>query len=29
MMKGYKIGRTAYEIDISLVQHKCSMNLLI
>ena len=29
MMKGYKIGRNAYEIDSSLVQYKCSMNLLI
>ena len=27
MMKGQKIGRTAYEIDSSLVQHKCSMSL--
>ena len=25
MMKGYKIDRTAYEIDSSLVQYKCSM----
>ena len=28
MMKGYKIGRTAYEIDSFLVQYKCSMDLL-
>ena len=28
MMKGYKTDRTAYEIDSSLVQCKCRMNLI-
>ena len=28
-MKGYKIGGAAYEINISLIHYKCSMNLLI
>ena len=29
MMKGDKIGRTAYEIDSSLIQCKSSINSLI